>query len=158
MPGPHDFAVRISAVRLARSIESLTSFARPAISSHPTLPRPPHPTSRFVTIGRNAPLHRGGMAESMVVICPTAQGERRAALWYDGQIAHGWHARIARRAHISSEADWRPPQQRKVRPDGRDPPADAAKWRVTASPSTRTTPADFVSIGERPSFVGKTPR
>src|ERR1700680_874630 len=105
MPGPHDFAVRISAVRLARSIESLTSFARPAISSHPTLPRPPHPASRFVTIGRNAALHRGGMPENMFVFCPTAQAERRAALWHDGQIGHGWHGRIARRAQINTEAD-----------------------------------------------------
>jgi hypothetical protein len=42
------------------------------------------------------------MAEIIVVICPTAQGERRAALWHDGQIGHGWHARVARRAQISS--------------------------------------------------------
>jgi hypothetical protein len=40
------------------------------------------------------------MRESIVVICPTAQGESRAALWHDGQIGHGWHARIARRAQI----------------------------------------------------------
>jgi hypothetical protein len=31
------------------------------------------PASRFVTIGRNAPLHRGGMRESIVLICPTEQ-------------------------------------------------------------------------------------
>jgi hypothetical protein len=55
-----------------------------------------------VTIGRNVPLHRGGMRESIVVICPTAQGEMPAAIWHDGQIGHGWHARIARRAQISA--------------------------------------------------------
>ena len=38
---------------------------RPAIAPcAPTLPRPPHPASRFVTIGRNAPLHRGGMGRA----------------------------------------------------------------------------------------------
>ena len=31
------------------------------------------PAPRVVTIGRNVPLHRGGMAESIVVICPTEQ-------------------------------------------------------------------------------------
>ena len=55
MPGPHDFAVRLRRVRLTRP------------------PRPPLPASTLVTIGRNAPLHRGGMAEMIVVICPTRQ-------------------------------------------------------------------------------------
>jgi hypothetical protein len=41
-PGPHDFAVR---ARL-RSSRRLT--------------RPSHPASRFVTIGRNVPLHEAG--------------------------------------------------------------------------------------------------
>jgi hypothetical protein len=44
---------------------------RPAISSRPTLPRPPHPASRFVTIGRNAPLLETGWGELIRVICPT---------------------------------------------------------------------------------------
>jgi hypothetical protein len=48
-PGPHAFAVRTSAVRPHES-------ARRCL-------RPSHPASRFVTIGRNAPLHRGGMAK-----------------------------------------------------------------------------------------------
>ena len=69
--------------------------------AHTTLSRPPHPASRFVTIGRNAPLHRGGMAQSMVVICPTAQAPTPAALWHDGQFRHGWHARVARRAEVN---------------------------------------------------------
>jgi SAM-dependent methyltransferase len=38
------------------------------------------------------------MRESIVVICPTTQGQMHAALWHDGQIKHGWHARVARRA------------------------------------------------------------
>src|SRR6266700_1013910 len=38
------------------------------------------------------------MRESIVVICPTGQASTRAALWRDGQIRHGWHARVARRA------------------------------------------------------------
>jgi hypothetical protein len=55
MPGPHDFAVRLRRDRLSRP------------------PRPPLPASTLVTIGRNVPLHRGGMACSIVVICPTTQ-------------------------------------------------------------------------------------
>jgi hypothetical protein len=51
------------------------------------------------------------MRESIVVICPTAQREMRAALWRDGQIGHGWHARVARRAY---RADWSPPGPRKA--------------------------------------------
>jgi GNAT superfamily N-acetyltransferase len=47
------------------------------------------------------------MRESIVVICPTAQGESRAALWHDGQIKHGWHARVARRAQITRAASRR---------------------------------------------------
>jgi hypothetical protein len=31
------------------------------------------PAPRFVTIGRNVPLHRGGMRETLLVICPTGQ-------------------------------------------------------------------------------------
>src|SRR5580698_5438779 len=33
------------------------------------------PAPRIVTIGRNVPLHRGGMREKVVVICPTAQAK-----------------------------------------------------------------------------------
>jgi hypothetical protein len=47
------------------------------------------PAPRFVTIGRNVPLHRGGMRESMVLICPTEQAKVRAADWRDGQFVHG---------------------------------------------------------------------
>jgi hypothetical protein len=77
--GPHDFAVRMSSARLA------------------SLARPPHPAPRFVTIGRNAPLHRGGMDKTMLLICPTEQARRTAAHWHDGHFAHDTHVSIARR-------------------------------------------------------------
>jgi hypothetical protein len=54
------------------------------------------------------------MRESIVVICPTVQAEMRAAIWHDGQIRHGWHARIARRITI------RALQERIGRPLGDD--------------------------------------
>jgi hypothetical protein len=38
------------------------------------------------------------MAEKMLVICPTRQARLHAACWRDGQLAHGVHARTARRA------------------------------------------------------------
>jgi hypothetical protein len=47
------------------------------------------PAPHIVTIGRNVPLHRGGMRERMVVICPTEQARMRAADWRDGQFVHG---------------------------------------------------------------------
>ena len=45
-----------------------------------------NPASRVVTIGRNVPLHRGGMAERIVVTCPTLQARMPAADWHDGQL------------------------------------------------------------------------
>src|SRR5215813_5120219 len=54
------------------------------------------PAPRFVTIGRNVPLHRGGMRETIVVICPTAQAKRSATDWHDGQIVDGPHHGPAR--------------------------------------------------------------
>jgi hypothetical protein len=50
VPGPHAFAVRFSAVRLARCDDRSRVFTRPAHPFAPTLPRPPHPTPTFVTI------------------------------------------------------------------------------------------------------------
>jgi len=45
--GPHDFAVRISVVRLACR-KPLTGINPPCDAiAHPTLPRPPHPASRI---------------------------------------------------------------------------------------------------------------
>jgi hypothetical protein len=37
----------------------------------------------------------------MLLICPTAQAREDAADWHDGQIAHGAHARSARRVDLS---------------------------------------------------------
>jgi hypothetical protein len=77
---------------------SLTSLARPAISSHPTLPRPPHPVLN-VRHDREAPLvAECGTARMMLVIWGKAQHRHLAASWRDGQIAHGMHAQSARRA------------------------------------------------------------
>ena len=64
MPGPHDFTVRNTGARLARRFRPLTSCLAPRPHAHTTASRPPHPAPRFVTIGRNAPLHRGGMRET----------------------------------------------------------------------------------------------
>jgi hypothetical protein len=55
--GPRDFAVRVRHVR------------RRAIR----VQRIPAP--HIVTIGRNVPLHRGGLRETLLVICPTRQLE-----------------------------------------------------------------------------------
>jgi hypothetical protein len=62
------------------------------------------PAPRIVTIGRNVPLHRGGMRESIVVICPTEQAPTPATDWHDGQFSHGAHAEIARRATACAAA------------------------------------------------------
>jgi hypothetical protein len=53
------------------------------------------PAPRIATIGRNVPLHRGGMREKVVVICPTAQAKKCATDWHDGQIGHGACAGLA---------------------------------------------------------------
>ena len=71
------------------------TFVRRAIRVH-RIPAP-----RVVTIGRNAPLHRGGMAESIAVICPTPQAKARAADWHDGQFAHGMHAGVGCRVKLT---------------------------------------------------------
>jgi hypothetical protein len=73
-PGPRDFAVRVRHVRLT------------CLRVH-RIPAP-----RIVTIGRNVPLHRGGMRGSIVLICPTPQALMHAADWHDGQFSHGAHA------------------------------------------------------------------
>jgi hypothetical protein len=64
------------------SPSALATFVRRALRVHRI------PASRFVTIGRNVPLHRGGMRESMVLICPTRQAKVRATDWHDGQFVH----------------------------------------------------------------------
>jgi hypothetical protein len=90
--GPHDFAVR-------RKCDRLSAFADVHRS----------PLLRIVTIGRNAPLHHSGMAEMIVVICPTTQAYTPAANWHDGQFAHtgdaGSEPRVRRSNHrVASKA------------------------------------------------------
>ncbi len=68
MPGPRDLTVRLGAHRLLAP------------------PRPPLPASPFVTIGRNVPLHRGGMRGKIVLICPTRQARKPATEWHDRQL------------------------------------------------------------------------
>jgi len=58
---------------------------------------------RVVTIGRNVPLHRGGMRENIVVICPTPQARVRATDWHDGQFVHVVYAGIA----CANTVSWR---------------------------------------------------
>src|SRR5450755_4276068 len=59
MPAPHDFAVRNNAARLARLLIAHECDLALRPHAHTTPSCPPHPAPRFVTIGRNAPLHRG---------------------------------------------------------------------------------------------------
>jgi hypothetical protein len=76
-PGPRDFAVRASHVRLTCP------------------PRPPHPRLTCRDDRAYVPLHRGGMREKIVLICPTEQARIPATDWHDGQISHGAYAGIA---------------------------------------------------------------
>jgi hypothetical protein len=75
MPGPHDFAVRISVVRL-RAVRSLTGFINPPCDSRArlTLPRPPHPAPN-VRDDRETPLFRDGMAGDIDLIWVKREGE-----------------------------------------------------------------------------------
>jgi hypothetical protein len=76
-PGPYDFAVRASHVRLTCP------------------PRPSHPRLTCRDDRAYVPLHRGGMREKIVPICPTRQALMRAADWHDGHFKHGVHAGVA---------------------------------------------------------------
>jgi hypothetical protein len=70
--GPHDFAVRVSAIRQRRH------------------PRPPHPRPTFVTIAKR-PFVWAGIAEDMDVIW--VKGEWKyfcGAGWTEGQISGWW--------------------------------------------------------------------
>jgi hypothetical protein len=81
-PGPRDFTVRFSHVRL---------------TCHP---RPSHPRLTCRDDRAYVPLHRGGMREKIVLICPTEQARTHAADWHDGQLVHGMYAAFAcRRRH-----------------------------------------------------------
>src|SRR5260370_23410362 len=75
---------------------ALATFVSRAIRVH-RIPAP-----RVVTIGRNVPLHRGGMRESIVVICPTPQARTRADNWRYGQFAHRVHVGGACRAQTDT--------------------------------------------------------
>jgi hypothetical protein len=61
------------------------------------------------------PLHRGGMREKMVLICPTPQARTDAADWHDGQFVHGAHAEVACRE--SERTRTARPSQQSHRPD-----------------------------------------
>jgi hypothetical protein len=65
MPGPHDFAVRFSAVRLRAFADRSQAHHLPCDPvSRATLPRPPHP-ALHVRDDRDTPLFgRGGMART----------------------------------------------------------------------------------------------
>jgi hypothetical protein len=60
---------------------------------------------------------RGGIRESIVVICPTAP----AADWHDGQIAHEAHAKFARRAVWASRPGYGQPLRAGAGPCGQCP-------------------------------------
>ena len=94
---PHDFSDRNTGRSSRAPCRSLTSCLALRPHAHTTVSRPPHPAPRFATIGRNAPLHRGGISETMPLICPTAQAAADATEWHDGQIAYGAHAPSGRR-------------------------------------------------------------
>ena len=66
--------------------------------------RPPHPHLTYRDDRAYVPLHRGGMREKVVLICPTWQAPTPATDWHDGQFAHGVHAEIARRASACAAA------------------------------------------------------
>ena len=103
-PGPHDFAVRAGHVRLAcRHVHRI-------------------PAPRIATIGRNVPLHRGGMRGRIVLICPTPQG---LIVWQIGTTGGSCMActrtlpvgQVSIRAHRGGGAD--PPGSRKAVHAGR---------------------------------------
>src|ERR1035438_7059049 len=76
--GPHDFAVRNNAARLASPS------------------RPSHPASTFVTIAKR-PSCESGTRGRLPLIWGCDQYSPAAAHWHDGQITHDTHARTARR-------------------------------------------------------------
>jgi hypothetical protein len=82
----------------ATSPSASATFVRRSIRVH-RIPAP-----RFVTIGRNVPLHRGGMRETLLVICPTRQARRHAADWHDGQNGHSVYAGFTRRVAAATLA------------------------------------------------------
>jgi hypothetical protein len=97
---------------------------RSSLAAQAAIASPPHAS---VTIGGNVPLHRGGMRETLVVICPTRQAKRSAAEWHDGQtefarltttrVQVGSHVRQLLRAptQVAREHSCRPASRRSPR-------------------------------------------
>ena len=112
-PGPRDFAVRAGHVRL---------------TCHP---RPSHPRPTCRDDRAYVPLHRGGMREKIVPICPTEQAPIHAADWHDGQFAHGVYAGAACRRRRNA------PSYRFITAD-RDPPyeLDQRNFLLSNPPSS----------------------
>ena len=98
-PGPRDFAVRASHVRL---------------TCHP---RPSHPRLTCRDDRAYVPLHRGRMRGKIVLICPTSQARTHATDWHDGQFSQSAYAEFGcrRRRHAPSfrfiRADHDPPDE-----------------------------------------------
>ena len=96
-PGPRDFAVRASHVRL---------------TCHP---RPSHPRPTCRDDRAYVPLHRGGMRENIVLICPTRQarpvrrigttGNWRMARMRDLPVGQTLHAARFRLGRIKTSAE-----------------------------------------------------
>ena len=87
----------INPATLAPASERQDHTTSPSALGHVRLTCPPRHRLTCRDDRAYAPLHRGGMRESIVVICPTEQALRGATDWHDGQFAHGAHAGIARR-------------------------------------------------------------
>src|ERR1700726_1006879 len=105
LPGDHRLVAtvvrEINPPTLAPASERQDHTTSPSALGHVRLtcpPRPPHPRLTSRDDPASVPLHRGGMRERMVLICPTRQAMMHATDWHDGQFAHGAHAEIARRA------------------------------------------------------------
>jgi hypothetical protein len=133
LPGDHAWLPPSSARRLSifanltpaserqdhtTSPSASATFVRRALRVHRI------PASRFVTIGRSVPLHRGGMRESMVLICPTRQARRPATDWHDGQFVHGGMREV--------RVGW--VHEALVGRADRDPPSWSPRWRITPEP------------------------
>jgi hypothetical protein len=101
------------------------SSARQARADATRVHRIPHP--RFVTIGRNAPLHRGGTVRMMLVIWGRWQPREGATEWHDGQFVHGGCA-VGAQVWRASGPPLRNPAMRLI-PAGKRPPRNAIiKW------------------------------
>src|SRR5271168_2898750 len=83
--GPHDFAVRLTRVRLVARETSTASCAQ-----------------RFVTMAKR-PSCGHGMRGKVLVICPTPQAKMPAAHWHGGQISCAFEESLKQRCqHLNS--------------------------------------------------------